>query len=783
MTNVSATADGGTYRNDYTYEDDRLKTVRHNTSADPADDVVYTFEYDELGAQTQVKVGNQTLSTNVYDTDRSHKLLRSEFANGGLVSNTYDEFDRIEGVRFDGDTQDRYKYEYGANGQVAQVKDNLLNRTHFTEYDLALKPKRSTTKDNLSGNILYRATLKYDKYNHLTGFGELVKGRDAVGDDDGTEAFLTTYEYDKDDRTTEVQYEDEDHRVNYEYDAVGRVSKKIVKNGVNERTISYAYLAGGQGSGSTTPLVSKITQPGLILEYVYDDVGNITKEKRTDTSVTPNVVKEITYEYNKLGQLLRVDDQFDTTAGANGTTWQYVYDLGGNILSKTYHAYNNTTEAPGAAIETIPYAYGDANWKDKLTIYDNEPITYDAIGNPLSYDGWTYTWEKGRQLKQMASSEKIVEFAYDANGLRVQKKVIEGSTVTTTDYFLHGKLLMHLTRTVKVDGVQQGEPEQMHFFYDSQSRPQLVQFTNAEGEKATYSYLHNLQGDIIGIVDSTGTKVVEYGYDAWGKPTNDLSSLTTEYQVLAGLNPFRYRGYMWDGETRLYYLRTRHYNSEWLRFVNVDELMGTGGLLSHDLYTYCYNSPVQKCDPNGTLPKPATTPSPTSSLSKSTLAPSPSRPRDWDEQFKYRTYLESIRGPMKGPAGSHWRWLDGNGKWNERWMGEDGTPKLDRHWTNHGNDLKHPNVPHDEDWIPNGKGGKKLDREHPRPSPEGVEEPKEANWPLSEGNGENNASNILGGAVVVVGGYLVYQAVKWGVATILAPYTGGGSYVVVGAMG
>lgn len=27
----------------------------------------------------------------------------------------------------------------------------------------------------------------------------------------------------------------------------------------------------------------------------------------------------------------------------------------------------------------------DANWKDKLTSYDGKTITYDAIGNPLSY--------------------------------------------------------------------------------------------------------------------------------------------------------------------------------------------------------------------------------------------------------------------------------------------------------------------------------------------------------------------------------------------------------------
>ena len=156
-------------------------------------------------------------------------------------------------------------------------------------------------------------------------------------------------------------------------------------------------------------------------------------------------------------------------------------------------------------IQTYTYAY-DATWQDKLASYKIGtaaalPITYDVIGNPLNYDGWTYTWEKGRQLKQMASSEKTVEFAYDANGLRVQKKVIEGSTVTTTDYFLHGKLLTHQKVTTTVNGVQQGEPEQMHFFYDAQSRPAMVNFNGT-----LYTYVHNLQGDIVAIVDSMGAK-------------------------------------------------------------------------------------------------------------------------------------------------------------------------------------------------------------------------------------------------------------------------------------
>ena len=46
---------------------------------------------------------------------------------------------------------------------------------------------------------------------------------------------------------------------------------------------------------------------------------------------------------------------------------------------------------------TVSYVYGDSNWKDKLTSFDGKTITYDEIGNPLTYDGWTFTW-KARRL-------------------------------------------------------------------------------------------------------------------------------------------------------------------------------------------------------------------------------------------------------------------------------------------------------------------------------------------------------------------------------------------------
>jgi len=115
-----------------------------------------------------------------------------------------------------------------------------------------------------------------------------------------------------------------------------------------------------------------------------------------------------------------------------------------------------------------------------------------------------------------------------------QKKVVENGVTTTYDYTLHGKLITHLTkRVVDMDGVETSE--ELHFFYDAQSRPAMVEYNSA-----MYSYLHNLQGDIVGIVDAEGTLVVEYKYDAWGKPVSTTGSLAG---TLADLNPFRYRGY------------------------------------------------------------------------------------------------------------------------------------------------------------------------------------------------------------------------------------------------
>jgi len=260
----------------------------------------------------------------------------------------------------------------------------------------------------------------------------------------------------------------------------------------------------------------------------------------------------------------------------------YAYDQGGNIQSKTAYAY--TTGTVGTAVKTDSYTYGDTNWKDKLTAYNGTAISYDAIGNRTSDGTWTYTWAKGRQLQKMVKSGETVTFAYNADGLRVRKV---STSMGTTIYTLRCKEIVRVTNAAY----------NLHIFYDAQNRPAVIRY-NAQN----YGYVYNLQGDVIAIIDSAGTKVVEYKYDAWGRILSKTGSMAA---TLGTYNPFRYRHYVYDEETALYYLEKRYYNSLLSRFVNEDVVnTGTvGQTFGCNLYTYCYNRPIVFGDYTGCIPK------------------------------------------------------------------------------------------------------------------------------------------------------------------------------------
>ena len=114
-----------------------------------------------------------------------------------------------------------------------------------------------------------------------------------------------------------------------------------------------------------------------------------------------------------------------------------------------------------------------------------------------------------------------------------------------------------------------------------------------------------MQEDITGITDSNYNLLCSYEYDSWGKLISikdNNGNIITNTSHIGYINPFRYRSYYYDNETKLYYLNSRYYNPEWGRFINADRFITTDtGMLGFDMYTYCNNEPILRKEYSGNL--------------------------------------------------------------------------------------------------------------------------------------------------------------------------------------
>ena len=359
--------------------------------------------------------------------------------------------------------------------------------------------------------------------------------------------------------------------IEYAYDLLGRCEKKtqIYPSG-KKKEITYTYVPGAK-EGTTTALVGTITENGKETAYTYDGRGNILEicTKELDTG---KVTDHMLYTYTGMNQVIREED------AVRGRTFTYAYDLGGNLLeNKKYYLVNGVEELRGT--DTYTYSSG---WKDQLTSFNGKAITYDAMGNPLSYMGMNLTWEKGRQLKTLKKSGTLSQYVYDNDGRRIQKTV--GDKVIR--FYLDGD---------KIIAQKEEGGERMDFLYDEKGTPFAFEY-----QEKMYFYQTNLQGDIIGIVDSKGSQVVVYRYDAWGEV---LVSSDASGFGLSQINPLRYRGYYYDQETGLYYLQTRYYDPKVRRFLNADDASvltkDPEQLTEKNLYAYCDDNPVMYRDDTG----------------------------------------------------------------------------------------------------------------------------------------------------------------------------------------
>ena len=575
--NVSGLTNSTGITNSYTYNsDNQVTSISHN-------DFSYNFTYDENSNNTAVSVGNQPLATYSYDTEGN--ITSMTYGNGFIITYTYDTDGNLSLIQYtspdDNTTTDAFEFYYNDDGTLATTVDYCSDTTTEFYEDGYYVYKNETGEEIQSvycdedGNItdsgifgtVYTEYLE-DEFNFQTG--ETVYSENISTD------------------TSEMTR-------NAVYDYFGRKISSLTENTnwdtedtvTVEESIGYndtQTTAGSRPTSYVSTVTSGDTEESLSFRYVYDNRGNITEIYDT-SAVTEALYAK--YAYDEAGQLIRED------CAALNKTVTYSYDKGGNLVTKMEYPF--TTGTLGAATDTVSYTY-DSVWKDKLVSFNGKAITYDAIGNPLSFDGQSFTWS-GRELWKYESSDSEIEFRYNEYGLRTLKRIYEGTNVHNYYYFWSDDDRL-LGYTVDL-GESEEADTQVILIYDESNEP--IGFTVAGFD---FFYVKNIQGDVLKIVNPSGQTVVSFTYDAWGNftLTPNSESDRTEITFAAAFNPIFYRGYLFDYETGLYYLQSRYYNPEMGRFVNSDSDKCCNpeyNLVASNLYTYCLNRPTRFTDTTG----------------------------------------------------------------------------------------------------------------------------------------------------------------------------------------
>ncbi len=539
--NANTTANGLTTRYIYNADGNLVQTVyphQYNPANDNLDISGGVNEY------TDSTIGERA----TYDENGNVLTYTDSF--GKTTVNTYDSQNHLV-KSVSGNEITRYVYNGG---------DNLLQVIYPDQYN--------ADDDNLNLSAespvdTYANSAVGDRYTYDAD-GRVLTYTNRYG-------CVTTNTYDSEGNLTSTARSD---GTLYTFDKDGKIEKETFANGLVRNfayTSNQTVVTGSNGVTATYNMnaFGEVSEYKLqngennkSYSYTYDSDGNIT-------SISLNGSLRQSFTYNSSNELVRVDDK------VSNKSVTYVYDFVGNITSVKTYLY--TTGALGSPLTTQSYTYNSQNQRTDLG--------YDASGNLTSLNGYTFTWS-GRRLTAAVNANTNISYTYNHNGIRTSKTV----NGTTTYYEVDEN-----NNVVKqYELVNDAETNVIEFVYDSSNSPIYFTYNNA-----TYYYEKNLQGDIVAILDSSGNTVVEYTYDIWGK----LVSITgTLADTVGTINPLRYRGYYYDTETQLYYLQSRYYSPELMRFISQDDPVlsnAQGEPIGSNLYVYCLNNPVMNSDPSG----------------------------------------------------------------------------------------------------------------------------------------------------------------------------------------
>lgn len=571
----------------YTYSHDRITSVTHNG-------IKYNFAYNSFGNVKNVDLevlNNDNLDYDLisydYSLDSKQNLNSITYANGDVLSYTYDDNGNVTQISFKSSSDESsrlmYKYEY-SNGEISKITDYDSNRV--TEYsDNGYTVKEITYGEDGSEQYteIYAYSVDENGAIHETidGSEYTTIKNDSDFDEDTNE---TTY-------SSQTQFNLEGITANINSSSVsdyfGRIKSSelsltaadtesdfshSIENSYTYKDYTASYSDGTEEKSvaATTNLIdtfeSEIVDNNGTNEevsnvftssYEYDSVGRITHVYYSLNNSASELVSY--YQYDESGQVVTdVDFQNDRVT-------KYAYDSGGNITSKTIYegedsfSFNSDTDTLTLAdtpTSTINYGYGYAGasnaqnelvgFTDLLTSYNGQSINYNGLGYPLTYYNaasadentlLNFEWE-GTLLKSATTSDGKQKYIYSYNqeGLRTNKEIYslndDGSwkLITAIDYFWSEDILTAFNLTFDITEDQGPFTISLKVLYDEYQSPIGVSIdTNAQQTASNENISTYSNSDGINISSSLLTTD-----DIWWFVKDGQGNVTEMYGEVSG---------------------------------------------------------------------------------------------------------------------------------------------------------------------------------------------------------------------------------------------------------
>ncbi|MEW6026192.1 MAG: RHS repeat-associated core domain-containing protein [Planctomycetota bacterium] len=424
------------------------------TTVDPSGLNECTFyKYDTIGRQIEVTAGYGTpLATTTYsDYDNANRLIR-QYTADPLYATTYQYNKRGQQTSVTDAESRMTQYFYDLSGRLIRTTDA---RGYYTDYEYnkdGLRTQLTYYRNGLPVDTLYTYYRNHLLWttdlpgfagrnvttNVYDGNGNLVSKTDAKGQE-------IVYTYDKNNRMTGKQADqlttytydassnllttlDANTDTINEYDDLSRLTKVTDRKYTPAKVIEYTYWDDGTRKTMLEP-------EGALVEYGYDKAKRLLSVKR-------NNVTEATYQYNRLGQRVKL------TNGSNAyTEYQYNHPLrwltqisnrksNGSIISSFAYTHDKVGNRKtmqiqsGQSVESVVYDYDPTyqliNEQRTGSASYQLAWTYDEVGNRLNQtkDGavTSYTYNDANQLISEISGGVTTSYEYDANGNQIVKR-------------------------------------------------------------------------------------------------------------------------------------------------------------------------------------------------------------------------------------------------------------------------------------------------------------------------------------------------------------------------